>query len=66
MNVRAIESDVTEFLKATLADGIRVVPKIEAMARAARLLGERQSITTTKVFKRAKKSLGVRSLRGWI
>jgi hypothetical protein len=33
------------------------------MARAAGLLGERQSITHIKVFKRAKRSLGIRSVR---
>jgi hypothetical protein len=39
------------------------VPKLEVMARAAGLLGEHQSITHIRVFKRAKKSLGIRSLR---
>jgi hypothetical protein len=39
------------------------VPKLEVMARAAGLLGERQSITHIRVFKRAKKSLGIRSFR---
>jgi hypothetical protein len=33
------------------------------MARAAKLLGEGQRITHAKVFKRAKKVLGIRSLR---
>jgi hypothetical protein len=33
------------------------------MARAKGLLGERQHITDAKIFKRAKKSLGIKSLR---
>jgi hypothetical protein len=33
------------------------------MARAEGLLGERQAITHAKVFKRAKRSLGIRSIR---
>ena len=54
---------VAEFLRDALAGGALGVPKLEVMARAAGLLGERQSITHIKVFKRAKKSLGIRSLR---
>jgi hypothetical protein len=57
------ESVVTEFLRVALADDALGVPKLEAMARAARLLGERQSITHSKVFKKAKTSLGIRSVR---
>src|SRR5438067_11955729 len=57
------EAVVTKFLRDSLAVDAERVPKLEAKARAAGLLGERQSITTTKVFKRAKKSLGIRSLR---
>ena len=67
------ESVVTEFLRVALADDALGVPKLEAMARAARLLGERQSITHSKVFKKAKTSLGIKSVRngfgdegGWL
>jgi hypothetical protein len=49
------------------------VPHLDAMARAARLLGERQRITDAKPFRRAKISLGIRSVRdgfgaggGWL
>ena len=54
---------VTEFLRDALAVDNFGVPVLEARARAAGLLGKRQSITDAKVFKRAKKSLGIRSLR---
>jgi hypothetical protein len=53
----------TEFLRDALAVDSLGVSELEARARSAGLLGERQSITTTKVFKRAKKSLGIRSRR---
>jgi hypothetical protein len=54
---------VTEFLRDALAADAVPVPELDEKARAKGLLGERQSITTAKVFKRAKKSLGIRSLR---
>jgi hypothetical protein len=64
---------VTEFLRNVLACGALGVPKLEAMSRAAELLGEGQRITDAKVFKQAKKSLGIRSVRsgfgsggGWV
>ena len=57
------ESDVAEFLKLALAEGPCAVPKLEATARAAGLLGERQRITDAKVFKRAKQSVGIKSVR---
>jgi hypothetical protein len=57
------ETKVTQFLRDALAEDALGVSKLEVMARAAGLLGERQSITHIKVFKRAKKSLGIRSLR---
>ena len=73
MNVRAAESGATEFLRKALAEGARGVPKLEAMPRGAGLLGDRQRITHTGVFKRAKISLGIRSVRagfgssgGWL
>jgi hypothetical protein len=57
------EAIVTKFLRDALAVNAVGVPELDEKARAAGLLGERQSITTTKVFKRAKKSLGIRSRR---
>src|ERR1700730_6413969 len=57
------ETKVTQFLRDALAEDALGVPKLEVMARAAGLLGERQSITHIRVFKRAKKSLGIRSRR---
>jgi hypothetical protein len=60
---RRSEVLVTEFLRDALAVDPLGVPELEARARATGLLGEGQSITHIKVFKRAKKSLGIRSLR---
>ena len=57
------EAIVTKFLRDALAVDAVGVPELDEKARAKGLLGERQSITTAKVFKRAKKSLGIRSLR---
>ena len=56
------EPIVTKFLRNALAVDAVGVPELDEKARAKGLLGERQSITTAKVFKRAKKSLGIRSL----
>ena len=47
------EALVTEFLRDALAVNAVPVPELDEKARAGGLLGERQSITTTKVFKRA-------------
>ena len=63
MNADAVESDVTEFLRTALGEGARAVPKLEAMARAAGLLGERQRISNAKGFRRAKLDLGIKSVR---
>jgi hypothetical protein len=41
---------VAEFLRDALAGGALGVPKLEVMARAAGLLGERQRITHAKLF----------------
>jgi hypothetical protein len=57
------EAIVTKFLRDALAVDAVGVPELDEKARAKGLLGERQSITTAKVFKRAKKSLGIRSRR---
>ena len=52
----------TEFLQKGLDKGPVLVSELEAAARAAGLLGSDQSISEAKLFKRAKKSLGVRSV----
>jgi hypothetical protein len=54
---------ISAFLKDALAGGAVVVAELEAEARAAMLLGQGQGITHSKRFKRAKKELGVRSIR---
>lgn len=56
-------SCTVDFLREVLASGPISVSELEAKARAAGLLSERQRITHAKPFKRAKKSLGIRSLR---
>ncbi|HEV3122478.1 MAG TPA: hypothetical protein VGY53_11270 [Isosphaeraceae bacterium] len=48
---------MTKFLRDALTAEALGVPKLEAMARAAGLLGEGQRITDPKVFKSAKKFL---------
>jgi hypothetical protein len=64
MKARAAESDVVKFLRTALADGAHAVTKLEASARAAAgLLKERERSTHTRAFRRAKKSLRIRSLR---
>jgi hypothetical protein len=52
-----------EFLRKELANGPVLVSELEAAARAAGLLGSDQSISDAKLFKRAKKSLNIRSVR---
>ena len=42
MTIRAPEAVAAEFLRMALADDALAVPKLETMARAAGLLGERQ------------------------
>jgi hypothetical protein len=63
MTLRAREAVAAEFLRKALAGNPLAVPKLDAMARAAGLLGERQRITQAKPFRRAKTSLGIRSIR---
>jgi hypothetical protein len=53
---------VADFLQRALVGGALDVTQLEAMARGAGLLG-RQQIQHTKAFKKAKKSLGIRSIR---
>ena len=60
---RAREAVAAEFLRKALAAEPLGVSKLNAMARAAGLLSERQRITDAKVFRRAKSSLGIRSVR---
>ena len=57
------EAVVTKFLRHALAAHPCGVTELDAKAQAAGLLNERQSITTARVFKRAKKSLGITSRR---
>jgi hypothetical protein len=63
MTIRAREAVVAEFLRKALLGGALAVPKLEAMARAAGLLGEGQHITQAKSFRRAKRLLEIRSFR---
>ena len=63
MNIRPAESDVKKFLRAALRQRARAVVSLEVKARAAGLLSEHQHITDVRVFKRAKKSLGIKSMR---
>jgi hypothetical protein len=63
MNIRPAESDVKKFLIAALRQRARAVVSLEVKARAAGLLSEDQHITDARVFKRAKKSLGIKSMR---
>src|SRR5262245_131545 len=51
------------FLKEALAEGAVSTGQLELKAREAGLLGEGQSITHAKLFKKAKKALGIRSVR---
>jgi hypothetical protein len=63
MNIRPAESDVKKFLRAALRQRARAVVSLEVKARAVGLLSEDQHITDARVFKRAKKSLGIKSMR---
>ena len=56
-------ASVADFLQRTLVAGAIDVTQLEAEARAAGLLGKRQQIQHTKAFKKAKKCLGIRSIR---
>jgi len=71
--IRAREAVAAELLRKALAAKAVGVPQLDMMARAAGLLGESQHITQAKLFRRAKKSLGIRSRRdgfglggGWL
>jgi len=54
---------VIQFLRTSLANGALAAADLQAMARADGLLSEHQQIRHAKAFKKAKKSLGIRSLR---
>jgi hypothetical protein len=54
---------VTDFLQRALVGGALDVVQLEAMARPAGLLGKGQQIQHAKAFKKAKKSLGIQSIR---
>ena len=54
---------ITDFLQHALVGGALDVAELEAMARAVGPLGKRQQIQHAKPFKKAKKSLGIRSIR---
>jgi hypothetical protein len=54
---------IADFLECALVGGALDVTQLEAMARAAGLLGKRQEIQHAKAFKKAKRSLGIRSIR---
>jgi hypothetical protein len=54
---------ITDFLNRSLTGGALAVGELEAKARAAGLLREHQQIQHAKAFKKAKKALGIRSVR---
>ena len=54
---------VADFLQRALDGGPIAATQLEAMARAAGLLGKQQQIQHAKAFKKAKSSLGIRSIR---
>jgi hypothetical protein len=54
---------IIEFLRTSLSNGALAAADLQAMARADGLLSEHQQIRHAKAFKKAKKSLGIRSLR---
>lgn len=54
---------IANFLHRALAGGALAVGELEVKARAAGFLGERQRIQHAKAFKKAKKALGIRSVR---
>ena len=61
--IDAREAGVAAFLRKALAAKAVGVPQLDMMARDAGLLGEHQRITDAKVFRRAKSSLRIRSVR---
>jgi hypothetical protein len=51
------------FLRDVLLDGALAVDELDAKARAVGLLGPHQRVGDSKSFRRAKKALGIRSVR---
>src|SRR5246127_3990858 len=64
MPPRGPEVTIAKFLRDALAGNEVGVPKLEAMARGAGLLGENQRITHAKLFKTSKKTLRKTCRRG--
>jgi hypothetical protein len=60
---KGTSASITDFLNHALVDGAVDVAGLEAKARVAGLLGERQKIQHAKAFKKAKKALGIQSIR---
>jgi hypothetical protein len=54
---------VADFLQRALVGGAQDVTQLQEMARTAGLLGKQQQIQHAKAFKKAKRSLGIRSIR---
>src|SRR5258708_6000241 len=55
--------DVLAFLQGAFVCGRITVSQLTIKARAAGLMGDGQSVTNSKLFKRAKRALGIRSIR---
>jgi hypothetical protein len=62
-STRGRKQDAMVFLQGVLAAGPAAVTEIEARARAAGLLSDRQDISHAKRFKHAKAALGIASIR---
>src|ERR1700722_1232733 len=62
-STRGSKQDAMTFLQGVLAAGPAAVTEIEARARTAGLLGDRQDISHAKRFKHAKAALGIASIR---
>src|SRR3984893_14259031 len=62
-STRSRKQDAMAFLQGVLAAGPAAVTEIEATARAAGLLSDRQDISHAKRFKHAKAALGIASIR---
>lgn len=65
------KDDAIKFLRQVLANGEMLVPDIETEARAARVLGESQSISQSKPFRTARETLGIEPKKssmsgGWV
>jgi hypothetical protein len=54
---------VADFLQRALVGGALDVTQLQEMARTVGLLGKQQQIQHAKAFKKAKRSLGIRSIR---